>query len=49
MFIHYSAVQMDGYKSLKEGNPVDFDIVVGSQGKPQACNVRRLRTARLPD
>lgn len=35
VFVHYSAIQLDGYKSLKEGDPVEFDVIQGSKG-PQA-------------
>lgn len=38
VFVHYSAVQADGYKTLKEGDEVDFDIVEGQKG-PQAESV----------
>ncbi len=38
VFVHYSAVVADGYKSLAEGDEVDFDIVQGQKG-PQAANV----------
>ena len=38
VFVHYSAIQIDGYMSLKEGQLVEFDIVQGTQG-PQADNV----------
>ena len=35
VFVHYSAIQSDGYKQLKEGDEVEFDIVQGAKG-PQA-------------
>ena len=42
VFIHYSSIQADGYKSLQEGDPVEFDITQGTGGRPQAENVKRL-------
>ncbi len=41
VFVHFSAIQTDGYKSLEEGQSVEFDIVDGSRG-PQAANVVKL-------
>ena len=38
VFLHFSAIQEDGYKSLSEGQEVEFDIVDGPRG-PQAANV----------
>ncbi len=38
VFVHFSSIQRDGYKSLKEGEPVQFDIITGDKG-PQADNV----------
>ena len=38
VFVHFSAIQGDGYKSLEEGQRVTFDIVQGQKG-PQAANV----------
>jgi len=39
VFVHYSAIQADGYRSLEENQKVDFDITQGPKG-PQAENVR---------
>ncbi len=38
VFVHYSALQGDGFKTLKEGESVEFDLVEGAKG-PQAANV----------
>ncbi|RMG84323.1 MAG: cold shock domain-containing protein [Chloroflexi bacterium] len=41
IFVHYSAIQGNGYRSLEEGEAVQFDITVGAKGQ-QASNVTRL-------
>ncbi|MBD2863248.1 cold shock domain-containing protein [Paenibacillus sp. IB182363] len=41
VFVHYSAIQGDGFKSLDEGQEVEFDKVTGERG-PQASNVNKL-------
>ena len=41
MFVHFSAIQGDGYKSLEEGQKVEFEVVDGAKG-PQAANVTRI-------
>ncbi|HDX9580339.1 cold-shock protein [Bacillus cytotoxicus] len=38
VFVHFSAIQDDGYKTLEEGQKVKFEIVDGARG-PQAANV----------
>jgi CspA family cold shock protein len=40
VFVHYTAIHTDGYKSLTEGQEVEFDIYEGPKG-PQAQNVMR--------
>ena len=42
VFVHYSAINVEGYKSLQEGDQVEFEIVDGQKG-PQAGNVTRLQ------
>ena len=39
VFVHYSAISMDGYKTLKEGADVEFEVVEGVKG-PQAIEVK---------
>lgn len=39
IFVHFSAIEMDGYKSLAEGQAVVFEIVQGAKG-PQAAKVK---------
>jgi CspA family cold shock protein len=41
VFVHFSAVQMDGYRKLEEDQEVEFEVVEGDKG-PQASNVRPL-------
>lgn len=49
VFVHFSSIQSDGYKSLKEGEPVEFDIASGPTGRPQAERVRRVGDGQLAD
>ena len=39
VFVHFSALNMDGFKELKDGEAVEFEVVEGEKG-PQAANVR---------
>ncbi|HZG16685.1 MAG TPA: cold-shock protein [Candidatus Bathyarchaeia archaeon] len=41
VFVHYSAIKSEGFKTLEEGQKVEFEIVQGSRG-PQAANVVKL-------
>ena len=41
VFVHYSAIASDGYRSLDENQQVEFDVVAGQKG-PQAENVRAI-------
>ncbi len=40
VFVHFSAIDMDGFKTLEEGMEVQFDVVDGTKG-PQAANVKK--------
>ncbi|NLC67498.1 MAG: cold shock domain-containing protein [Clostridiaceae bacterium] len=39
VFVHFSAINMDGFKTLEEGSEVEFEVVEGAKG-PQAANVQ---------
>ena len=41
VFVHYSAIQSDGFKTLEDGQEVEFDEVEGARG-PQAANITKL-------
>ena len=42
VFVHFSGLNMEGYKTLNEGEEVEFDVVEGAKG-PQAANVTRVQ------
>ena len=41
VFVHFSAIQSDGFKTFDEGQEVEFEVVDGNRG-PQAANVTKL-------
>lgn len=41
VFVHYSAIQTEGFKTLEDGQEVTFDVVDGTKG-PQAANVNKI-------
>ncbi len=41
VFVHYSAINSEGFKTLNEGDQVEFEVVEGDRG-PQAANVEKL-------
>ena len=47
LFAHYSAIQMDGYRTLKAGQPVKFDIIQGPKGL-HAVNIQSADVAAPP-
>jgi CspA family cold shock protein len=42
IFVHHSAIQSDGFRSLSEGQKVEFEVVKGPKG-PSASNVRKIK------
>jgi len=43
VFVHFSAIEGDGYRNLEEGQPVEFEVTTGPKG-PQAAGVRPVRS-----
>ena len=42
VFVHFSEIKMDGFKTLDEGQAVEFEITTGQNGKLQASSVRKI-------
>ena len=45
VFVHYSGILGEGYRTLKEGDSVEFEIAEGREG-PQAANVRKISSRK---
>lgn len=48
LFVHFSEIKMEGFKTLNEGQVVNFDVTEGKNGKEQASNVY-VQTASVPE
>ena len=46
IFVHYSAIQMDGFKTIIEGDAVEYEIGEGTTGREQAVNVTPILTVK---
>ena len=46
VFVHFSALNMDGFKELKDGEKVEFEVTEGAKG-PQAANVTRIASGEF--
>jgi cold shock protein len=42
VFVHYSAIQMDGFRALAEGDRVEFEVQAGRDGRSQAADVHKV-------
>ena len=48
VFAHYTSIELAGYKTLREGESVTFEVVPGERGRPQAEKVIPLRDKKSP-
>ena len=48
IFVHYTKIQMEGFKKLEAGESISYDLVWSSEGKPQADSVVRQGTLGTP-
>jgi CspA family cold shock protein len=44
VFVHFSEIQGEGFKTLTEGDEVEFEVTAGQDGRMQATNVRKAQT-----
>ena len=49
VFVHYTKIQMEGFKKLETGENVTFDLIMSPEGKPQADNVVRQNGPETPE
>ncbi|MBP5314061.1 MAG: cold-shock protein [Eggerthellaceae bacterium] len=42
LFVHFSEIKMEGFKTLEEGQKVSFEVTTGQNGKLQASNVQKI-------
>jgi len=49
VFVHYTKIQMEGFKKLETGENVTFDLITSPEGKPQADNVVRQSGPETPE
>lgn len=49
VFVHYTKIQMEGFKKLEAGEEVTFDLAWGPENKPQAENVVRQGPSETPE
>jgi CspA family cold shock protein len=42
IFVHFSAINQDGFKALEEGERVSFEVTEGDNGRPKATNVSKI-------
>ena len=47
IFVHYSAIQMDGFKTIIEGDVVEYELGEGTTGREQAVNVKPIITRKI--
>ena len=47
IFVHYSAIQMDGFKTIIEGDVVEYEVGEGTTGREQAVNVKPIITRKI--
>jgi cold shock protein len=49
VFVHWTKIQMDGFKKLETGEQISFDLVWSPDNKPQAENIQRVAPSETPE